>query len=134
MVPVHEVGRPGRRTRRCDERVEIRAGQRCVDPERSAERTLVRERGVVLGRGVGIAFGQLEELLLEPLELLVRVRVVERDAVRERVHRDSRPCRQVGVQVSLELVDEDDELVRAAVDLVDGREVGRIDERRSRRS
>src|ERR671937_229114 len=95
---------------------------RSVVDGRLAQPSVLDQSRRVLGRE-WIGLGELEPLLSEPLQFDVRVRIVERDRVRERVDRYTRPRREVGVQVTLELVDEDDDLGRAREDLVQMRKL-----------
>src|SRR5262249_14758631 len=132
MVAVNQVGRPGRRPGGRDYCVEAELLQGRVDARRPAYLQVVSDGGVV-GRLVKwVRLGEQEKLLAEELQLVGGVRLVKRNGVGQRVDRNAGARGQVGVQISFEVENQHDELRAAGVDLVDGWDVGRVDDDGSR--
>ena len=100
--------------RRADQRVELVLLQQPVDAVRpGGEEADLRAPSCKRDRSRPLVFSALlEQLLPEQRHFLPRVRLVERDHVGQRAHRDRRrAARQIGVEPGLELGQQDLQLV-----------------------
>ncbi len=102
-----------------------------VDPEWAANLEISGERARCRWCVERIGLRELEQLLPEERQLLVSVRLVERDEVGKRMHPQPDSAGQVSIEVALEIEDEDDDLRVARVDFVDRGDVGGVDDDRS---
>src|SRR3989449_8111576 len=131
VIAVHKVGRPRGCAGGRDDRVEVELLKHRVDPEWAANLEISGERARCRWCVERIGLRELEQLLPEERQLLVSVRLVERDEVGKRMHPQPDSAGQVSIEVALEIEDEDDDLRVARVDFVDRGDVGGVDDDRS---